>query len=125
MSTQEQAEKTQEIKTIALKPETYSKLLNLKAQLIAKKLSIRTFNDVVEYLIRAYEECEQLRTGVSETKIKTILCGELREAHAALSAWDRLLRARGLSDLEINYAKKFLKRSDEEPTIYMVDENAC
>jgi predicted CopG family antitoxin len=113
------------IKTIALKAETYSKLLNLKAQLIARKVSVRTFNDVVEYLLQALEECERLKSGVSESKVKSILCGELREAQASLPAWDRLLRNKGLSEMEINYAKKYLVRSPEEPMIYMVSPEAC
>ncbi|MEM4958834.1 MAG: hypothetical protein QXX12_03050 [Nanopusillaceae archaeon] len=84
-------------------------------EILRRELHARSLNEVISALILAYERMRVQR-------IKLIMCNDFRETSASHTAWIRLLRSRGLSDIEILDAFKYLVGSFED---MRVDTSKC
>jgi hypothetical protein len=104
-------------KTIALKPETYNRLLNLKTMYNAK-----TWDELILKLIEMAEMLQELLT---KERVKKIMCNDLKEASGALKAWAKLLSSKFKDAQEVAIAMTYLKPAEADPTILVVDVERC
>jgi hypothetical protein len=104
-------------KTIALKPETYSRLLRLKAVYNAKSWD--------ELILKLVEAADMLQELLVKERVKRVMCNDLKEASGVLKAWAKLLSSKFSTAQEVTMAMTYLKPSTADPTILVVDTEKC
>jgi hypothetical protein len=103
--------------TITVKRETFNKLLELKQAYNAK-----TWDELLLKLVEAANTLQEL---LVKERVKKIMCNDLKEASGALKAWAKLLSSKFKDAQEVAIAMTYLKPSDADPAILVVDAERC
>ena len=108
---------SRKVKYIDVKEETFNAVLELK-----RKLGVKTYDELVRKLINIYNEYELL---VKHNVVRKIICNDLKEGRAILSAWVKLLKSKlGSDDLVVN-ALEYLIPDPENRDYLIVDQKKC
>jgi len=93
-----------------------------KLQMLKREVGAGTWNQLLEILIKTFEEWRKTQI---RKKVAKVLCNDFKEAKASLTAWARLLTKKLETKEEIATALEILEPSKEDPTTLEVNTNIC